>query len=133
MFLTSFIKSDRNTLNSMENCIMLPEIVVSYDTTKCKCEITIKHRPEMKRRMEYGQRGRINPMMGRGQMNRGRMMMHSHTARFERSQMMSQRGRMINPKMIQMDSTRQKQMFENRQMFKGDTTKFERPMRMNYR
>ena len=110
---------------------MLPEIVVTYDTTKCKCEVTINHRRGMGRRgMEFGQRGRMNPMMGRGQMNRGQMRMQGDTAKFERGQMMGQRGmnmRMMNPRMEQM-------MKEHRQMmFKGDTTKFERPMRMNHR
>jgi hypothetical protein len=130
MFLTSFIKSDRNT-NSMENCIMLPEIVVTYDTVKCKCEVTINHRQVMSRRgMEFGERGRMNPMMGRGQMNHRPMGMQGDTAKFGRGQMMGQRGmnmRMMNPRMEQM-------MKEHRQMmFKGDTTKFERPMRMNHR
>ena len=73
--LTSFIKYDRNVPVNMDaelyntfGYVMLPEIVVTYDTVKCTCEVTIKDRHK-RRGMEFGRRGRMNPMMGRGQMN----------------------------------------------------------------
>jgi hypothetical protein len=148
--LTSFIKSDRNVPVNMDvelyntfGYVMLPEIVVTYDTVKCKCEVTIKDRPG-RRGMEFGQRGRgqMNPRMGQFQRGRMNPMVHKgDTTKFERPMMMGrggmefgQRGRMMNPRMGQMDTIRQKQMIEHRQlMFKGDTTKFERPMKMNHR
>jgi hypothetical protein len=121
----SFIRYDRVVPNSPENCVMLPEIVVTYDTVKCKCEVTIKHRSEMNRRGMEFQRGRMNPMMGRGQMNRGQF--RGDTTKTERPPMMGfgPRGRMMNPRMEQM-------MREHKQ-FRGDTTKTERPMRLNHR
>ncbi len=129
--LTSFIKSDRNVPVNMDvelyntfGYVMLPEIIVTYDTVKCKCEVTIKDRPG-RRGMEFGQRGRgqMNPRMG--QFQRGRM---NPTMMGRGGMEFGQRGRMNPRTEFKMDTIRQKQM-----MFKGDTTKFERSMRMNHR
>ena len=140
MFITSFNKYDSNVPFTSEDIklydslksegyVMLPEIIVTYDTIKCKCEVTINRRSEMGRKgMEFRQRGRMNSMIGRGQMNHRQF--KGDTTKFERPMMMG-RGQMnqrgMDPKMEQM-------MKEHRQMmFKGDTNRFERPMRMNHR